>query len=267
MLANTLALSFAAMLLYVGATFEVALLHLNKSFAGKPRFFVFALMAVGLHAFILHQNVITQAGLNFGFFNAFSLITWVIALILVVTVFVKPVDNLALVLFPAAACGLAMAEYFNTVLLIPDDKGTGFQIHLISSILAYSLLCLSAFQAVFLAMQDYQLRHKHPLRAIHFLPPLQVMEELLMQSVGAGFFLLSISLFSGAPFLENMLEQKVAHHTVLSILAWLIFATLLWGRWRYGWRGRKVVKRTLLGFFILMLAYFGSKFVLEIIKG
>jgi ABC-type uncharacterized transport system permease subunit len=89
------------------------------------------------------------------------------------------------------------------------------------------------------------------------------MEFLLFQLIGAGFVLLSISLVSGFLFLENMFAQHLAHKTVLAILAWMVFAVLLIGRLRHGWRGQTAIRWTLGGFLSLMLAYFGSKMVLE----
>jgi ABC-type uncharacterized transport system permease subunit len=97
------------------------------------------------------------------------------------------------------------------------------------------------------------------------LPPMQVMEDLLIQFILFGFFLLSLSLATGFMFLHNIFAQHLVHKTVLSILAWLIFGSLLWGRWSFGWRGRKVIYLTLGGFILLLLAYFGSKLVLELI--
>jgi ABC-type uncharacterized transport system permease subunit len=54
---------------------------------------------------------------------------------------------------------------------------------------------------------------------------------------------------------------------VLSLIAWAVFATLLWGHWKFGWRGRTAIRWTLGGFVFLMLAYFGSKMVLELMLG
>jgi len=116
-----------------------------------------------------------------------------------------------------------------------------------------------------MAVQDYYLRHKKPLKVMRHLPPLQVMETLLFQLIITGFVLLTLSLLSGAIFVENMFAQHLAHKTLLSSLAWLVFAGLLWGRWQYGWRGRIVLQWTLTGFMVLMLAYLGSKLVLELI--
>ena len=83
----------------------------------------------------------------------------------------------------------------------------------------------------------------------------------------AGFILLTLSLLTGAIFLENIFAQHLVHKTSLSLLAWIVFAILLWGRWRSGWRGRRAIRWTLGGFSVLVLAYIGSKLVLELVLG
>jgi ABC-type uncharacterized transport system permease subunit len=109
------------------------------------------------------------------------------------------------------------------------------------------------------------LHRRHPGGFIRSLPPLQTMESLLFEMIGAGFLLLTVALISGFAFLEDMFEQRLVHKTVLSIIAWFVFGTLLWGRFRFGWRGQTAITWTLSGFVILMLAYFGSKAVIELI--
>ena len=83
--------------------------------------------------------------------------------------------------------------------------------------------------------------------------------------VWAGIILLTLSIASGLIFLDNFFAQHLAHKTVLSLLAWIIFTTLLVGRYRFGWRGMRAVRWTLGGCGLLVLAYFGSKFVLEVV--
>jgi ABC-type uncharacterized transport system permease subunit len=89
------------------------------------------------------------------------------------------------------------------------------------------------------------------------------MEHLLFVLITLGFFILSLSLLSGLLFVDDLLAQHLAHKTVLSIAAWAMFGALLWGRWRRGWRGRMAVRWTLSGYAVLILAYFGSKIILE----
>jgi ABC-type uncharacterized transport system permease subunit len=96
---------------------------------------------------------------------------------------------------------------------------------------------------------------------------LETLERLLFQLIALGFVLLTVSLLSGLAFVDDLFAQHLVHKTTLSITAWLIFGLLLWGRWRYGWRGRKAVRLTLAGIILLLLAYFGSKLVLETILG
>jgi ABC-type uncharacterized transport system permease subunit len=120
-------------------------------------------------------------------------------------------------------------------------------------------------QALLLAIQEAHLRNRQPGGIIRSLPPLQTMESLMFQMIGVGFALLTLALVTGILFLQDIFAQHLVHKTVLSIMAWCVFALLLWGRWRFGWRGRVAIRWTVGGFIFLMLAYFGSKLVLELI--
>lgn len=141
----------------------------------------------------------------------------------------------------------------------------GLSTHIALAILAYSLLAIAALQALLLAYQDYHLHSRHPGRIMGAMPPLQTMENLLFQVIALGVLVLSLAIVSGMVFLEDMFAQHVAHKTILSIAAWLIFVTLLWGRWRFGWRGRIAIRWSLIGFMFLMLAFFGTKVVFEFV--
>jgi ABC-type uncharacterized transport system permease subunit len=124
---------------------------------------------------------------------------------------------------------------------------------------------MASVQAILLSIQDHHLRNRHPGGFIRALPPLQTMEALLIEMIGLGFLLLTFALASGLAFLDDIFAQHLVHKTILSILAWLVFGTLLWGRFKFGWRGRKTLIGTQVGFVVLALAYFGSKFVIELI--
>ncbi|MDF1527567.1 MAG: cytochrome c biogenesis protein CcsA, partial [Sedimenticola sp.] len=160
---------------------------------------------------------------------------------------------------------IVLEMHFPANHILAADSPWTLRIHVIISLLAYSLLAMASVQAILLAIQDYQLRHRHPGGFIRALPPLQTMEALLFEMIGLGFGLLSVALLSGFIFLENLFTQHLVHKTLLSIAAWLVFGILLWGRHRFGWRGQKALAWTLSGFVVLMLAYFGSKFVLELV--
>ena len=127
------------------------------------------------------------------------------------------------------------------------------------------MLTIAMFQSLLLLVQDHQLKHKHPSGLIRNFPPLQTMESLLFGFLWSGWALLSLSLLSGALFIDNLFTQHLVHKTILSCFAWIVFAVLLWGRHQLGWRGHKAIRWTLAGFCLLMLAFFGSKLVREFI--
>ncbi len=225
-----------------------------------------AFAAASLHGYLVFEMLFTGAGLNLSFFAAVSLITWMISLLLVFSALAQPTENLGIAVFPSAAIALVLAATLGKV-HITDVADTTIEIHILISIMAYSMLSIAAVQAILLAIQNRHLRNRHPGGFIRALPPLQTMESLLFQMIAIGFALQSLSLITGIVFLENIFAQHLVHKTVLSILAWVIFAVLLWGRWRFGWRGRTAIRWTMLGFLALLLSYVGSKLVMEVILG
>jgi ABC-type uncharacterized transport system permease subunit len=138
-------------------------------------------------------------------------------------------------------------------------------LHISSSTLAYAILTLAAIQAAVLALQDHQLKHRHTRGLIQVLPPLQLMESMLFELLWIGVTLLTIAIVSGVVFIDDIFAQSLVHKTVLTIGAWLLFSMLLWGHYQLGWRSKTAVRLTLAGFALLMLAFFGSKLVLELI--
>lgn len=261
-----LKISLLAVTAYVLASMRLSAFILKSGRArSKSLFRLLGALAIGLHAVVLYDATFVEQGLNLGVTNAASLVTWsVAALVLIVSLF-HPVDNLSLIAFPLSALTLLLSQLYPQPHFIAEQESFGMQLHIVLSVLAFSLLAIAAVQALFLAFADRRLRHRNPVGVMHILPPLHTMEVLLFQLIQAGFFLLSLSLLSGFMFLEDIFAQHLVHKTVLSILAWLVFGVLLWGRYRFGWRGQRAMRWTLGGMASLLLAYFGSKAVLELI--
>ena len=203
--------------------------------------------------------------MNFSVMSTVSLVLLLVVVILFTTALAKPVDKLGIVIFPLAAIIQTLKLSLPQQVHIIRNVGIGMDFHILTSILAYSILNIAAIQAVLLALQDRQL-HRHGSNPfIGSFPPLQTMESLLFQMIGAGFLLLTVSLASGLVFVQDLFAQHLAHKTILSIFAWIVFFVLLIGRMIFGWRGQTAIRWTLGGFISLMLAYFGSKMVLEIL--
>ncbi|WP_058555998.1 inner membrane protein YpjD [Thiohalocapsa sp. ML1] len=218
-----------------------------------------------LHTWLLYHAIFSHAGLNLAFFNALSLASWTVVASLLISSLSKPVENLGLVILPLAALTVLLDLIFPSVGFMSADASWILKLHVLLSMLAYSLLTLAAVQAVLLAVQDNYLRARKPNTFIRSLPPLMTMEAMLFEMIGVGFVLLTLALASGFAFLDNMFAQHLVHKTVLSVLAWMVFGGLLLGRRARGWRGQKAIHWTLGGFMLLILAYFGSKFVLELV--
>ena len=239
-----------------------------ESFLNKKNgLLILGLVAVALHAVVLYQTLFVTDGLDLGFFNAGSLILWLIALTIILGAFANPVENLAIFLLPLAGIAILFGILFPVEHTLMPAQAMELKIHILMSLMAYALLSIAAVHAIVLSIQDKHLRNRKPGGFIRALPPLETMENLLFQMIGLGFFLFSLSLITGMIYLEDMFAQHIVHKTILSIIAWFVFATLLWGRWRFGWRGSTAIRWTLGGFFVLLLAYMGSKWVMEILLG
>ena len=258
-----------AIVLYLVASSLLTIRLVQAPAAGtcqRKQAFICAGAAVLIHGILLYPLILTGSGLNLGFFNAASLISLTTALLLLLAAFVEPVENLGIPVFTLAALMIALQlAYPEQQIITGSTTSWQLQGHILISLLAYSILGLAALQSILLAIQDYHLRNRSPGGFIRALPPLQTMESLLFQMIGVGFVLLSLALLSGILFLEDIFAQHLVHKSTLSIAAWVVFALLLWGRWRFGWRSRVAIRWTLWGYVFLMLAYFGSKFVLELV--
>lgn len=238
----------------------------GPSNTGKQQVLVTGAVALVIQIAVTHQLFLTDAGTNLSIFNTGSLIASTVAFILVISSLRQKLDNLFIGVFPMAALTLIFAALFPSI-EDPKPYEGGVVTHILLSILAYSVLTLAAFQAVLLSQQEKALRQHHTRGLLNTLPPLQVMERLLFDMILAGFILLTLSLITGFIFTEDLFAQHLVHKTLLSMISWAVFAILLGGRWVLGWRSRTALRWTLAGFILLMLAFFGSKAVLELILG
>jgi ABC-type uncharacterized transport system permease subunit len=262
---NAIFILVACVMYITGATSLAVRLAKRKMEASKLQPLIFGLTGALFHAVLLQQAIMTSTGLNLGFTNMLSLATWFVAGLFIVTAFRKPIENMGIMILPLAAIMLCIQVLVPTSHILSPAESKGLGVHILFSILAYSLLGMAAVQAILLSFQERSLHNRHPGGIVRALPPMETMEGLLFQLIIIGFALQSMSLLSGFIYLEDMFAQHLVHKTVLSIIAWAVFAVLLFGHWRFGWRGRTAVRWTLSGFFTLLLAYFGSKYVLEII--
>jgi ABC-type uncharacterized transport system permease subunit len=226
-----------------------------------------AAAALLLQTLALGGLLFVDDGLAIGWTSALTLFTWQSAVLLwALSHNQPPLQSLGLAIYPLAAIG-ALVGAFGPASGVAVTGSPWVSTHVLLSLLSGGLLTLAAVQAVLLAIQERRLhRHDAP-PLMRRLPPLLAMERALFQLIGIGFLLLSASLLTGFGFIKDWLAQHLAHKTVLSVSAWIIFGGLLLGRWRVGLRGRQATRWALIGYGLLLLAYFGSKFVLEALLG
>jgi ABC-type uncharacterized transport system permease subunit len=228
----------------------------------------FAVAGVLVHCGVQYNHWFGQATPDVSLPHLMSLCALVILLLLLASTLTRrALFSAGLVALPIAA-GVLLLEWILPPHVIPlSETSAGTAVHLVSSVLAFGLLSIAGVYALFVFFIDHFLRRHHLNPLVRSLPPLEVLEDLLFKLIAAGFTLLTVSLGSGMMFINDIFAQHLVHKTLLSILAWLVFGILLWGRWRHGWRGSVAIRLTLAGIVLLLLSYFGSKFVLENILG
>jgi len=227
---------------------------------------VAVLLPLALHGWLLYADIFMAAELRFGFAQALSLMLWLAVAILWLEALWYRVEALyVLALALAAACAPLTALFPGR--LVTDAASFEFKLHLVAGLLAYSLFTVATLHALLIAALERRLHVSHDLAQPMGLPPLLSLEQLVFRLIAAAFVVLTLTLILGVAYSESVFGRAMRfdHKTVFVVLSWLAFALLLAGRWLRGWRGRTAVRWTLAGFVMLLLAYPGSRFVLEVV--
>ncbi|KAB2927093.1 MAG: cytochrome C biogenesis protein [Dechloromonas sp.] len=226
-------------------------------------------LALTIHAWGLYDGLFAEVGMRFSFSFALSLMMWLAVLIYWLESFMARMEGLQPMVLPLAAGCTILPVLFPYVHLVAHAGATGFKLHFLAAMLAYSLLTLSALHAIFMGFTENALHKRSLKRSLASLPSLMAMESLLFRMLTIGFVLLTLTVGSGVLFSETLFGKpfKIDHKTLFAFASWGIFATLLIGRHAWGWRGKRALRWTLAGFSLLILAYVGSRFVGEVILG
>jgi ABC-type uncharacterized transport system permease subunit len=251
-----MAYAVAGVLLYQG------MLHSNSKWKNYAIYVVSAGLAA--HAGLLAGYWLESGVVDVSASHILSACSWFMVLSLVGSRFFDhPLVDSGLIAFPLAGL-IVLLDFLLPHAPMPLESMTpGTRIHVLSSVSAFAFLGIAAFYALFISMLDRYLRRNKMTAITQALPALEILETLLMRLVLVGFILLTTVLITGLVYVDNLLAQHLVHKTVLSFIAWAIYGILLFGRWRFGWRGRTAVRLTLAATIVLLLSYFGSKLVLE----
>ena len=236
---------------------------------------IFAILVV--HAVQLHDSVFTPEGFVFGFAQDLSLIAWVGLAFYWFQSWFLPISSLRwMALVFALICSLLPCIFPGTLLSPKAVSDPWFKGHFVVATVSVGLLSLAAMHAMLMSIQDRALHRRLAIvpnsRAAHWLedlPPLMTMESLLFNLLYVGFALLSLTVFSGLLFSQTLFGKPLVfdHKTIFALVSWFLFAGLLIARWRVGLRGRTAIRWVLSAYTALLLAYVGSRFVVEVILG
>jgi ABC-type uncharacterized transport system permease subunit len=229
---------------------------------------VFIALGLLIHGGLLYQDIFI-GDLNLNIANTVSAILWLTVLIYWIANFKHQLNSLQAFVLPPAALAVIVQGCFHNAHINAYASDGLFLTHILIAMLAYSLFTFAALHASLMAMAERSLHQKNNLVKLPSFPPILMMEVLLFRIIGLGFILLTFTLISGMLFSEQIFHQalKINHKNIFAIISWLIYGGLLIGRLQYGWRGRTAIRWTLSGFIILLLAYVGTKFVLEVLLG
>lgn len=225
------------------------------------------LIPLALHLVLLYRDVLGMGGVSLGLASSLSAIAALTVLIYSLACWLYPISGLNGFVLAFAGLAVLLHAVLPAAHMIPHSEQPLFRLHLLMAITAYSLYTIAALHAVLIALVDRNLHKPAPPALVAKLPPLLTLEKLLFRLIEAGFVLLTLTVLSGVLFSEEIFGKPLSfsHKTLFGLVSWAIFAGLLWGRRRYGWRGRSAIAWTLAGFVCLLLAYVGVQFVLEVI--
>ena len=229
---------------------------------------VLAPVALVLHGVLLYRRVIVPEGLDLGVANAVSMLVWLTVLIYwLAGLIYSGIAGILGLMAPAAAAAVLLQLVVRSGHIVTYGGDPLFTLHFVIAMLGYSLFIVATVHALVMLAEEKWLHRGALPPFLRTLPPLLEMEALLFRILFGAFVMLTLTVVSGVFFSEQLFGKpfRANHKTVFAFVSWLIFGGLLWGHHFRGWRGRKAVHWTLAGFVCLLLAYVGSKVVLELI--
>ncbi|MFY9329281.1 MAG: cytochrome c biogenesis protein CcsA [Georgfuchsia sp.] len=230
---------------------------------------VLLLAALVVHGITLGRDIFYGDEIHFGYAIALSFMLWLAIAFYWLESFYTHMEGLLIIGLPAAAVALLLPSLVSEHHVLVYAGSAAFRLHFLIAMLSYSLFTLAALHALLMSAVEKYLHHGRLSPLLSGLPPLLAMETMLFRVIHVAFVLLTLTVISGIAFSETLFGKALTfnHKTVFAILSWLIFAGLLLGRHLRGWRGRIALRWTLVGFVVLLFAYVGSRFVLEVILG
>ncbi len=260
-------IAIVATLMYILSIATIVPSLVNQTGISAKSVFVSAFFALFFHAWLLGDLILNGTGQNLSMLNVASLISFIVSLVMSIAMFKTRLWFLLPVVYSFSALNVSAAAFLPGTFITHLENDPKLLLHISLALFSYSTLSIGALYAIQLAWLDHKLKKKKALTINPNLPPLLKIERQLFKIILIGNLLLTGTLVTGLVFVQDIFAQGKAHKAILSFIAWVIYSILLWGHYQKGWRGRKVTWFAIAGATLLTLAYFGSRFVREIILG
>lgn len=250
--------------LYIWAVVAVAR-EIFSECPAKPR----GVMGVGSLAAVLHviasiMQMHSTEGTDFSLIKSLSLIFAVTTLLITTGSIRRPTRPLLLLAIPLSVV-FALTSSLVPTTARPLQLQPGEVSHIILSILAFGIFTIATAEALLLNFVSGRLKGHRLSAPMKHVPPVEALEKLMFDLLRAGTVVLLLAILTGLVFLESFSEQHLYHKFFFSVVGLIVYGWLWWGHHRYGWRGRKALHWALGGYVSLLLAYAGSKIVLELL--
>jgi len=224
---------------------------------------ILAVVAIIVHTLNNAHFFFAQTEVNFSLPNVISLVSLVISLTISFVALRFKVNLLLPVIYGFAGIWQLLMIFIPSVETIHLTTETLILIsHITLALVAYCILIIATLYTFQVAYINFKLKHKNLTAVVH-LPPLMQVENQLFTILAIGTSFLFISELTGFIFLDGFLSKENSHKTILSLMSLAIYLTILWGHFKQGWRGHRVLVLTITASFLLTLSYFGSRFVKE----
>lgn len=239
---------FAAIVLYV-----IACLLKNQRTAQQS----LAWLACALH---IISSTAKLGGLDDFALNAAHAVNFSTAILVLgflISSLSKDIIVLGIALYPFAALCNLIAIF--SPLPAGQAISSGLMVHILLSVIAFSIIALGALEAGLIQILRYRLKNHKMSGRMSMFPPLQTLDTLLFQTILCGTLVLSAAILTGAYFVDQFFSPELIPKTALTLMAWLLFSVVLAGRTKLGWGGQVVSRITLTGYFLLLLGFIGVK--------
>jgi ABC-type uncharacterized transport system permease subunit len=257
--------AMAAIILYMISIAMIVPGLIHKTGIRTNSVFISAVTALLFHFALLFNLIFATSGQNLSILNVASLMSFIVSLTMSLAMLKTRLWFLLPVVYSFSAINIAAAAFLPSTFITHFEQQPALIIHITLALFAYATLTIAALYAMQLAWLDFKLKQKNAMIMNPNLPPLMKVERQLFNLIALGNALLTMALATGIIFVGDIFAEGKAHKAVFSIIAWCIFSILLWGHYKQGWRGKRVTWLSVIGATLLTLAYFGSRFVREII--